>query len=146
MILIIHIIIFLWPEYVIAFLCERLIPCHSSTSVLCLLSPRDSTLQYKGCVHLWNNILCIITLVQRIFSFTWTCRLCEAKQDGTLNYLLPVIVMCNHRSGRCWVDVSGHLTSVYVPQRLFQIARVSHRNSFARLRACKIHLRWKPFK
>ena len=27
------------------------------------LPPRDSTLQYKRCVHLWNNFPCIITLV-----------------------------------------------------------------------------------
>ena len=26
------------------------------------LQPGDSTLQYKRCVHLWNNIPCIITL------------------------------------------------------------------------------------
>ena len=26
------------------------------------LSPRDSTLQYKRCAHLWNNFPCIITL------------------------------------------------------------------------------------
>ena len=26
------------------------------------LPPRDSTLQYKGCLHLWNNFPCIITL------------------------------------------------------------------------------------
>ena len=25
--------------------------------------PKDSTLQYKKCVHLWNNLPCIITLV-----------------------------------------------------------------------------------
>ena len=27
------------------------------------LPPRDSTLQYKRCVHLWNNFPCIATLV-----------------------------------------------------------------------------------
>ena len=27
------------------------------------LPPRDSTLQYKRCVHLWNKFPCIITLV-----------------------------------------------------------------------------------
>ena len=30
------------------------------------LPPRDSTLQYKRCVHLWNNFPCIITLVSLI--------------------------------------------------------------------------------
>ena len=27
---------FIWPEYFVAFLCERWIPCQASTSVLCL--------------------------------------------------------------------------------------------------------------
>ena len=30
------------------------------------LPPRDSTLQYKRCVHLWNKFPCIITLIKRI--------------------------------------------------------------------------------
>ena len=30
------------------------------------LPPRDNTLQYKRCVHLWNNFPCIITLVYSI--------------------------------------------------------------------------------
>ena len=30
--------------------------------LLFTLPPRDSTLQYKRCVHLWNNFPCIITL------------------------------------------------------------------------------------
>ena len=46
---------FLWPEYFFDFLCERWIPCLEFT-----LPPRDSTLQYKRCIHLWNNFPCII--------------------------------------------------------------------------------------
>ena len=37
-----HIIVFLWPEYFIDFLCERWIPRQAVTSVLCL-HYRDST-------------------------------------------------------------------------------------------------------
>ena len=31
------------------------------------LPPRDSTLQYKRCVHLWNDFSCITTLVNPIY-------------------------------------------------------------------------------
>jgi len=57
---------FLWLEYFINFLCERWIPCQPVTSVLCL-HYRDSTLQYKRCVHLGHNFPCIITMHKRIF-------------------------------------------------------------------------------
>ena len=40
------------------------------------LPPRDTTLQYKRCVHLWNNFPCIITLQTKnicfISKFSWT--------------------------------------------------------------------------
>ena len=60
--------IFLSPEYFIDFLCERWIPCQDPISgcdirLVFILSPRDSTLQYKRCVHIWNNFPCIITLI-----------------------------------------------------------------------------------
>ena len=35
------------------------------------LPPRDSTLQYKRCVHLWNNFPCITTL-QTLFWYRYT--------------------------------------------------------------------------
>ena len=41
------------------------------------LPPRDSTLQYKRCVHLWNNFPCIITLsctvylMYKLYSIPW---------------------------------------------------------------------------
>ena len=34
------------------------------------LPPRDSTLQYKRWVHLWNNFPCIITLQQGMYNST----------------------------------------------------------------------------
>ena len=68
---------FLWPEYFIDFLCERWIPCQALTRLWHLscvyITPKDSTLQYKRCVHLWNNFPCIITLVMfKDFQFSWT--------------------------------------------------------------------------
>jgi len=54
---------FLWPEYFIDFLCERWIPCPDfDIRLVFTLPPRDSTLQYKRCVHLWNNFPWIRTL------------------------------------------------------------------------------------
>ena len=40
------------------------------------LPPRDRTLQYKRCVHLWNNFPCIITL-------GWIIKLLEARLQCT---------------------------------------------------------------
>ena len=36
---------------------------------LVLLPPSDSTLQYKKCIHLWNNFPCIKSLVEMIKCF-----------------------------------------------------------------------------
>ena len=58
-ILIIHMTSFPWPFHWF-FLWERWIPCQAVTSVLCF--HYRSALQYKRCVHLWNNFPCIITL------------------------------------------------------------------------------------
>ena len=56
---------FLWPEYFIVFLCERWIPCDIRLDFT--FQPRDSTLQYKKCLHLWNKFPCICTLMWRRF-------------------------------------------------------------------------------
>ena len=66
---------FLWPEYFIDFLCERWIPCQAVTRLwqgcdtavtrrwhLSCVYITAQRLQYKRCVHLWNNFPCIITL------------------------------------------------------------------------------------
>ena len=37
------------------------------------LPPRDSTLQYKRCAHLWNNFPCIITLMQTVICKAENC-------------------------------------------------------------------------
>ena len=45
--------------------------------------PKDSTLQYKKCVHLWNNFPCITSLAETIFiiggcgDIDATCRMVE---------------------------------------------------------------------
>ena len=35
------------------------------------LPPRDSPLQYKRCVHLWNNFPCITTFVEPLSLVHW---------------------------------------------------------------------------
>ena len=45
------------------FLCKRWIPCHGcDIRLVFTLPPRVSTLQYKRCVHVWNNFPYFITL------------------------------------------------------------------------------------
>ena len=54
---------FLWPEYFIDFFMWKM--DHMSGFDICLvftLPPRDSTLQYKRCVHFWNNFPFITSL------------------------------------------------------------------------------------
>ena len=43
---------------------------HPSCAYITGVPPIDSTLQYKRCIHLWNNLPCIITLVKgQVFCF-----------------------------------------------------------------------------
>jgi len=54
---------FLWPEYFIDFFMWKMDPMSGcDIRLVFTLPPRDCTLQYKRCVHLWNNFPCIITL------------------------------------------------------------------------------------
>ena len=59
------------------------------------LPPRDSTLQYKRCVHFWNNFPCIITSVDFIL---WsTCLMCYALNRFLYNiYVLFVFYGLNY--------------------------------------------------
>ena len=60
-ILIIHII---WPEYFIDFFMWKMDPMSGfGIRLVFTLPPRDSTLQYKRCVHFWNNFPCIAPLL-----------------------------------------------------------------------------------
>ena len=53
----------LWPEYSIDFFLWKMDPMSGFDIRLGFkLPPRDSTLQYKRCVHLWNNFPCITSL------------------------------------------------------------------------------------
>ena len=62
-ILIIHIIVSCGQNISLIFFMWKMDPISGCDIRLALtLPPRDSTLQYKRCVHLWNNFPCIITL------------------------------------------------------------------------------------
>ena len=53
---------FLWPEYVIVFMWKMDLMSGCDIRLVFTLPPRDSTLHYKRCVHLWNKFPCIIAL------------------------------------------------------------------------------------
>jgi len=54
----------LWLEYFIDFFMWKMEPMSGCNICLVFtLPPRDSTLQYKRCVHFWNNFPCIKSLI-----------------------------------------------------------------------------------
>jgi len=54
---------FLWPEYFIDFFMWKMDPMSGlDIRLVFTLPPRDITLQYKRCVHFWNNFPCITSL------------------------------------------------------------------------------------
>ena len=54
---------FLWPEYFIDFLMWKMDPMlDCNNRLLFTLPSRDSKLQYKTCLHFWNNFPCITYL------------------------------------------------------------------------------------
>ena len=57
---------FLRPEYFIDFYLKYGSHVRLGHRSCVSLPPRDSALQYKRCVHLWNKFPCIITLCQTI--------------------------------------------------------------------------------
>ena len=72
---------FLWPEYFIDYLCERMDPMSGlDIRLMFTLPPSDSTLQYKRCVHLWNNFPCIKSLS----STTLVCKDKRTRKSGCL--------------------------------------------------------------
>ena len=61
--MIILIIRIIWPKFFIDFFMWKMDPMSGfDIRLVFTLPPRDSTMQYKRCVHLWNNFPCIITL------------------------------------------------------------------------------------
>ena len=60
-----------------------------------IFPPKDSTLQYKKCVHLWNNYLCIIIL------WFLLCILCVHIETSSL---WAAIVNKNRRISVCLVS------------------------------------------
>ena len=79
---------FLWPEYFIDFFMWKMDPM--SGFKICLvftLPPRDSTLQYKRCIHLWNNFPCIKTLIMIVLLWThFNSSVCDKKWVSSLLY------------------------------------------------------------
>ena len=67
---------FLWPENFIDFFMWKMDPMPGfDIRLVFTLPPRDSTLQYKRCVHLWSIFPCIITLdISIIFVLTKVSR------------------------------------------------------------------------
>ena len=53
---------FLWSEYFKDYFCENGSHAGCDIRIVFTFPPNDSTLQYKKCVHLWNNFPCIRTL------------------------------------------------------------------------------------
>ena len=52
------------------------------------LPPRDSTLQYKRCVHFWNNFPCITSL------YILTRNSCLMRQNALKQYTLSLTKIC----------------------------------------------------
>ena len=59
------------------------------------LPPKDNTLQYKRCVHLWTNFPCIITLVRERVG--WCYRSKNDLSGSLVNKCVPVIVIYLYR-------------------------------------------------
>ena len=69
--------------------------------LVCTLLPRDSTLQYKRCVHghLWNNFVCILTLTGIEFCITSirTSLSCVPSGPSMFNAIrLTVLYRCDY--------------------------------------------------
>ena len=86
---------FLWPEYVIDFFMWKMDPMSGfDTRFVFTLPPKDSTLQYKRCVHFWNNFSCTCVsfgVVQKPVTlstgkFKWRKR----NQKLKLNHVQPL--------------------------------------------------------
>ena len=73
-ILIIHIIVSYMTRIVHWFFMWKMDPMSGcDIRLVFTLPPRDSTLQYKRCAHLWNNFPCIITLMQTVICKAENC-------------------------------------------------------------------------
>ena len=77
-ILIIHIIVSYDQNISLIFLMWKMDPMSGfDIRLVFILPPRDSTLQYKRCVHFWNNFPCITSLLETFpILFTCLCIIC----------------------------------------------------------------------
>ena len=85
---------FLWPEY---FFMGKMDPMSGfDIRLVFTLPPRESTVQYKRCAHLWNNFPCISTLIRGDLMLKCAMYVC----------ILSVLVYT--------CTVSWHLISLYI--------------------------------
>ena len=93
------------------------------------LPPRDSTLQYKRCVHLWNNFPCIITLKMTKLSVQnfWGGRICRAHlleyPPPPLPYEKNIIIKENriYTRGEFRESLGMNFFSPFQPQKEFKV-------------------------
>ena len=97
-IFIIHILVSYDQNISLIFFMWKWIPCQAATSVLCL-PPRYSTLQYKRCVHLWNNFSCIIIpcVISNIVFITFKISDWHAGLYNIFYLLLLQYTVCFHK-------------------------------------------------
>ena len=76
--MIIHIIVSYDQNISLIFLMWKMDPMSGfDIRLVFILPPRDSTLQYKRCVHFWNNFPCITSLLETFpILFTCLCIIC----------------------------------------------------------------------
>ena len=100
---------FLRQEYFTDFLCERCIPTgwHGIHLVI-TLPPRASTLQYKRCLHLWNNFPCIITLQGHMFLIAKISINCTLYKDIYFFRSFLVLFINNSFSHFLWYGRGGN--------------------------------------
>ena len=78
---------FLWPEYFIDFFTWKMDPMKGfDIRLVFTLPPKDRTLQYKRCVHLWNSFPCITTSVDLVLKIDETFH----KQEESILFLYSV--------------------------------------------------------
>ena len=70
----------------------------------CVYAPRDSTLQYKRCVHLWTNFPCIITLLCDIY---WPLCAIISFHESETPYMTPYMLFVSKHLFKCTVQLFG---------------------------------------
>ena len=103
---------FLWPEYFINYSCERWIPWHDSTSVLCL---HYRPLHYHCSTedaYTWNNFPCIKSLVHTIYMCTPYSHKKHKKPHRTLYVYIYIYKNRWFYTVLCKIQNTGHCTFI----------------------------------